>query len=92
MSEFEKKNLNARDYPYLNAIWEHQLEQLGAQRAWGEDGYGWKLPADTLPPGDRDNGRVLSVYDAWAAATGTPTDLRLGMTKEPPETPYRKPV
>jgi hypothetical protein len=83
MSDFARENLNCCDYPALNAEWEKQLCQLGYTRSWNENGLCW------CPP-DGGEGHQ-SAYDAWAEATGTPTDLRLGMTKEPPVTPYRKP-
>ena len=85
MSDFAKENLNSTDYDSLNQHWECQLKQLGWQRVWGENGPVWRSP-------DGEGDAPQSLYDAWASATETPTDLRLGMTKEPPETPYRKPV
>ena len=85
MSDFSKENLNSCDYDHLNVIWERQLIQLGYKRVWGEEGFGWCSP-------DSNDSTPQSLYDAWADATGTPQDLRLGMTKEPPEPTYRKPV
>lgn len=84
MSDFEKKNLNCNDYESLTQDWASQLRQLGYQQGWGEEGWGWCAP-------DAD-GDYKSLYDAWREATGTPDDLHLGMTKEPPEPTYRKPV
>lgn len=84
MSDFAKKNLNCDDYESLNQDWVSQLQQLGWQRTWTEDGPGWRSPAS--------GSEGQSVYDAWREATGTPDDLHLGMTKEPPEPTYRKPV
>jgi hypothetical protein len=83
MSEFANKNLNCNDYHALNQDWAKQLEQLGWQRTWTEDGPGWRSPS---------GGEGQSTYDAWAEATETPTDLKYGLEKEPPTTPYRKPV
>lgn len=85
MNEFAKENLNCDDYATMNCIWADQLRQLGWQRQWGPDGPGW------CPPDDAQ-GEPQSLYDAWVAATGTPDDLKLGMTKEPPEPQYRKPM
>ena len=85
MSDFSKENLNSCDYESLNTIWEDQLKQLGWHRTWGENGMGW-LPSNS---GDME---PQSLYDAWAEATNTPTDLQFGMTKEPPAPVYRKPV
>ena len=82
MSDFAKKNLNCDDYESLNQDWAKELCQLGWQRTWTEDGPGWRSP---------DGGEGQSTYDAWIEATGTPDDLHLGLTKEPPVTPYRKP-
>lgn len=83
MSEFEKKNLNCDDYESLNAIWKEQLIAKGWQPAWGDEGPCWRSPDGTEAP---------SCYEAWAQATDTPTDLKLGVEKEPPVESYRKPV
>jgi hypothetical protein len=85
MSEFEKKNLNCEDYESLTQDWARQLCQLGYQRAYDfENGEsGWRAAA---------GGLVQSTYEAWSDATNTPDDLKLGIEKEPPATPYRKPV
>jgi hypothetical protein len=85
MSEFAKENLNECDYDTLNATWECQLRQLGWQRTWNADGPAWRSSED-------EGGEGQSLYDAWAQATGTPTDLKLGIDKEPPAPVYRKPV
>jgi hypothetical protein len=85
MSDFAKENLNSCDYDSLNVIWERQLIQLGYHRVWGENGPGWCAP-------DTNDSVPQSLYDAWASATDTPTDLKLGIEKEPPVAPYRKPV
>lgn len=87
MSEFEKDNLNSCDYDSLNATWRGQLKQLGWEPAWGENG-----PCFRGPDGQEVSSEGGSCYAAWAAATDTPTDLKLGVDKEPPVEPYRKPA
>jgi len=90
MSEFAKDNLNSDDYETLNAMWRQQLCQSGDnwQPAydWQNDRSGWRNVSDSA------DAPVQSLYDAWRQATGTPDDLGLGMTHEPPEPRYRKPV
>ena len=101
MSDFAKENLNECDYEALNAEWEKQLCQLGWERTWGENGPGWRAPSTDIESPDSDRveqfggfggSPVMSCYDAWRTATGSPDDLRLGVEKEPPVEPYRKPA
>jgi hypothetical protein len=82
MSEFAKENLCCEDYEAMCCAQAKQLEQAGWVRSYGPDGPGW------CPP---DGGECVCTYDAWVKATDTPTDLHLGIDKEPPAPVYHKP-
>lgn len=64
----EKQDLNCGDYEGLVDTWKRQLEQKGWTRTWDPDIDG---PAFCETPGSD----AMSLYDAWAKATGTPKDL-----------------
>jgi len=61
----EQPDLTCCDYEALTCIWKKQLEQKGWQRVWSPDIDG---PAYCENPGSD----AMSLYDAWATATGTP--------------------
>jgi hypothetical protein len=90
MADFAKENINRDDYQTLNDMYARQLEQKGWTKTWGENEEG-EYGSGYVPPNAEDGDPVQNLYDAWTAATGTPTDLKLGIDKEPRSPGYRPP-
>jgi hypothetical protein len=88
---FSKEHLNHEDYRTLNDMYARELAQKGWVRTWGENSDG-EYGSGYRPANSDDGAPVQNLYEAWAAATGTPTDLERGVTYEPKPPVYRQPV
>ena len=88
---FSKEHLNRDDYKTLNDMYARELEQKGWVSCYGQNSDG-EYGSGYRPANSDSDSLVQNLYEAWAAATGTPMDLEIGIEREPRAPSYRKPA